>query len=160
MKFKGQPVINTNIEYVVIPRKTGDIVFVAKPVLNLDDFEKIYVEPKPPTITYPDATGKPPEKDFKDEVYRQKLTDFYVARMHWVILISLKDSPDIEWETVNMADPTTYANYIDELKAAQFLTAEINAITTAVDTVNALDERQMEAARASFLASLQAKEAA
>ena len=159
MKHKGQTVSNTNVEYVVIPRGEGeDIVFAAKPVLSFDEFNELYPEPQPPTITYPSGTGKKPEKDFKDKDYVERLQDYYLARYFWLTLTSLKDSPDITWDTIDMLKPSTYKNFTQELEDAGFLPAEINKINEAVSIVNALDERQMEKARESFLHSKQAVE--
>ena len=158
MKFKGQTVSNTNVEYVVIPRGDYEIVFIAKPVLSLDEFHAVCKEPVPPTITYPESTGKAPEKDFEDPDYDKQLKEYYLNRYYWMILTSLKDSPDIEWETVDLLNPATYKNYSEELKQAQFLPAEINKINEAVSLVNALDERQMDEARKNFLALKQAQE--
>lgn len=156
MKFHGQTVANTNVEYVVIPRGEHNIVFIAKPVVNLDEFTKIYKEPQPPQISFPDGTGKPPENDYKDSGYLERLTDFFESRYFWMFLTSLKDSPGIEWDTVDMMKPNTYKNCEKELRDAQFLPAEINKINAAVAAVNALDDRQLDEARKSFLASLQA----
>ena len=158
VKFKGQTVSNTNIEYVVIPRPSGNIVFIAKPVLSLDSFNEICKEPQPPTIEFPTDSGRAPEKDFSDEKYLVRLSEFFATRFHWMQLMSLKDSPDIEWETVDYLKPETYKNMFTELEAAGFLPAEVNKITEAVATVNALDERQLDEARKSFLASLQAQD--
>ena len=156
LKFKGQQVSNTNIEYVVIPRGDSNIVFIAKPVTSLDGFDAVAIEPKPPLITYPESTGKPPENDFSDPNYIKRLNDYVTARYYWMVLTSLKDSPDIEWETIDMSKPDTFKNFETELVSSQFLPAEINAIRGAVSRVNALDDRQLDEARKSFLASQQA----
>ena len=124
----------------------------------MDGFYEIATEPKPPLIEYPPSTGKPPENDYNDEKYLQRVRDFNTSRYYWMLLTSLKDSPDIEWETIDMTKPDTYKNFETELVSAQFLPAEINAIRSAVSKVNALDEQQLEAARKSFLASLQAQQ--
>lgn len=158
MKFKGQAVSNTNVEYVVIPRTGGDIVFIAKPVLSFDGFSEICPEPKPPIITYAENQNKEPEPDYADENYTKKLENYYLSRYYWLQLTSIKDSPDIEWETVDLLKPDTYKNMIPELESAGFLPAEINKIAAAVTAVNALDERQMDEARKNFLASLQAQD--
>ena len=159
MKYKGQKVANTNVEYVVFPRGDNNIVFIAKPVVNFDEFEKLYPEPKPPLIQYPETTGKPPENDYTDATYRQRMQDFMESRYYWLILTTIKDSPDIEWETINMDLPGSYKNFETELGEAEFLPAEVNRIREAVSKVNALDERQLDEARKSFLASLQAQQA-
>lgn len=156
MKFKGQSVANTNVEYVVIPRGETRIVFIAKPVVSMDPFNELYLEPQPPSIEFPEHTGRAPEKDFTDSRYLGRVKDYCEARYYWMVLTSLRDSPDIQWETIDMAKPDTYKNFEIELQNAEFLPIEINKIRNAVSIVNALDERQMEEARKSFLASLQA----
>jgi len=153
MKYKGNPVANTNVETVVIPRGDDRIVFLAKPVLSLEPFNKLCKEPKPPKRTYPEGLNKAPDLDFTDETYLKNLTDFYIKRNAWIILTSLRDSPDIEWETVDMSNPDTYLNFEKELTDSQFLPAEINKITEAVYLVNALDDRQLDEAKKYFLAS-------
>lgn len=158
LKFKGQTVANTNVEHVLIPRLPEPIHFIAKPVLSLKEFEELCPEPKPPIKTYPEETGKKPEPDYDDADYGKKLTDYYTTRYYWMCITSLKDSPDIEWDTVDILKPETYNNFEKELQDAGFMPLEINAITTAVAAVNALDERQLERARANFLASQQAQD--
>jgi hypothetical protein len=72
-----------------------------------------------------------------------------------MFLVSLSDSPDIVWDTVDMLKPETYANVEQELRDSEFLPAEINQIRQAVSIVNALDDRKMDEARKAFLASQQ-----
>jgi hypothetical protein len=155
MKFKGQTVTNDNKEIVVIPRDGYNIVFIAKPVISMEPFNQLCIEPQPPLIQYPESSGRAPENDYTDPNYQKRLSDHAVARYYWMFLVSLSDSPDIVWDTVDMLKPETYANVEQELRDSEFLPAEINQIRQAVSIVNALDDRKMDEARKAFLASQQ-----
>lgn len=150
MKYKGQTVKNDNIRHVVIPRPSGDIIFIAKPVVSFDGFDEFCLEPKPPIITI-HATGEK-RPDLDDTNFKLQLIKYNAQRTHWLILESLKDTPDIVWETVEYSKPDTWSLFIKEFEDSGFTPAEINAITNAVMTVNSLNETQLEEARKRFLA--------
>lgn len=154
MKLKGKKINTVNFEYVVIPRPDGNIVFKASAVLNNDEFERICKEPEPPKITRP---GQSPVPDFEDEDYKKALAEHSQRFNDWTILKSLSATESLEWESVKMDDPETWKNFKKELSDSGFSMVEVGKIIKAVWVANSLDERKLEEARKSFLASLPAE---
>ena len=148
MKIRGREIQGVNKVTLVLPREDDeDIVFIAVAIQDLDSIDEFLVMPKPPV-----ALGKGGDKVYnhKDPGYIAQLMDYNTKRMAWIVLESLRDN-DIEWDTVDMLNPSTWANYVDELKAAGFSSIEINHIGNAVVAANALDEQKLDAAREVFL---------
>lgn len=148
MKIRGREIQGVNKVTLVLPREDDeDIVLVAKAIQELDQVDEFLIAPKPPV-----ALGKGGEKVYnhKDPGYVQQLFDYNAKRMAWIVLHSLRDN-DIEWDTVDLSNPSTWCNYVDELKAAGFSSIEINHIGNAVAEANALDEAKLDAAREVFL---------
>ena len=152
MKLNGEIVRNDIIEYVVIPRQTKNLVFKFKPVLKTDEFDNYVKKPEPPKILLAGQTEA--SLDFEDEDYKKKLFDYVQSQYNWMFLQSIKATEDIEWETVKDNDPATWGNYAKELLDSGFSTAETNMIVAGFNKANALDEKKLEAARASFLATM------
>lgn len=150
MRFNGKVVKNDNIAIAAIPRSTGDIVFIAKPVLNYAKFDELCPMPKAPLITEP---GKTPYPDVTDDKYIASLQSYSAKRTSWLMLESLKDTPGLEWDTVSYTDPSTWEGHVKELEDSGFTPREINEIHGAVIKANNLDDSQLEAARNRFLAS-------
>jgi hypothetical protein len=148
MKLNGVRLECPNIAVLVLPRPDGDIVFKAQAVLDFDEFEKICPPPTPPVRV---VKGRR-EVMASDPEYIKQLNAHNEKRMAWIILKSLEATEGLEWETVNMNDPETYTNYVQELKDAKFSVVEINKIVMLALQANALDEAKLEAARQAFLA--------
>lgn len=152
MKIKGKKIDSPMIEIVVLPRPDGDIVFKAQAVLDFEEFDKLVTEPTPRMLLKP---GGGMEKDTNNKNYRKELDEYNTQRVHWMFIKSLEATEGLEWETVDMNDPTTWKNYESELKASNFSAMEINHITRAIMIANALDDRKLKEARDSFLAGPQ-----
>lgn len=152
MKIAGKKISGANIEYVVIPRSDGeDIVFKLQAICNMEEFEKLCKEPTPPKIR--GGKGQLIE-DIEDRGYKGELEQYRKQKMAWSVLQSLKPS-EIEWETVNLSDPSTWLNYEQELKDAGFSQGELNRIYAGFTEVNCLNEEKLEEARQRFLLTLQ-----
>jgi len=151
MKIAGRKIDGPNEVILVIPRGNNeDIVFKAVAVTSFDEFEASCPVPLPPKSITPNGEVE----NRSDSNYQIQLAQREVQRMAWMTLKSLEPS-DIEWETVDMEKPNTWANYNTELQSAGFSTVEINRIGNAVLEANALDEAKLEAARQSFLHGLE-----
>ena len=125
MKLKGTKVQGPNIVDIVIPRNGGQFyAFKAQAVLD-DDFDQLCPKPKAPTIIKA-GVGKVP--DFEDVNYRRELDTYASKRMAYIVLKSLQATQDLEWETVDMANPNTWIGYETELKESGFSQPEINLI--------------------------------
>jgi hypothetical protein len=139
-----------NVETIVLPRGDDEpIVFTAKAVLDMSQFERLCKEPTPPVVVK--RTGERVE-DEKDPKYLKALDEYGRRRIAFMVLKSLEDTEGLEWETVNMGDPATWNNYEKEFQEAGISTIEINRIISGVLTANCLNENRLKEARDHFLA--------
>jgi len=148
MRIKGKKIEGPNVEIIVIPRKDEDIVFKAQAVLDLEDFEKLCPVPKPPQML---KRGVGMVDDVEDVNYKIAMRVHAERRIDWIVLQSLKATPDLEWETVDYGQPDTWRLYKKELRDSGFGEYEINRIINGVMIANSLDDRKMEEARERFL---------
>lgn len=133
------------------------INFVFGPSKNFERFERLCKMPEPPLVTRP---GQPPEADYKHPKYRQDLLKYGERRIQYIFLESIRYTPELDWETIDSEDPTTWGNYRTELLSAGLTDADIERLYGAVLAVNNLDEEQIRVARDRFLALKQAKDEA
>lgn len=148
MKLAGKKIKGRNRVIIPIPRPDGNLIFIAEAVPGYEVFEKMVKEPKAPAKQKPD---KSMVYDYNDTGYIIQLGVYNKRRIAWLILESLKSTPDLEWETVNMNDPATWENWEKELKAADLNQFEVNRILNGVFEANCLNEGLVQAARESFL---------
>lgn len=151
MKIKGQKLEKLNIEIIAIPRANGDdIIFKAQAVLDRAQFEALCPDPTPPSIMRKgDTVGKP---DYTNADYIKKVEQQNEFFFDWLFLTSIAATPDLEWETIIMTEPSTWSKYRDELKESKFTDIEIGRIITGVSRANSLDEKRVEEARQRFIA--------
>lgn len=154
MKIAGKKLDGPSIETVVLPRQDGDVVIKAQAVLEYDEFEKICPQPEPPEVI---LKGGEKSYDFEDKNYTEKVQQYATQRTSWMFLKSLEATPDLEWETVNMADPDTWGNYFDELRKA-FSLGEIHRIQEIVMDVNGINQKKIDEATKNFLAGREAQQ--
>ena len=148
MKIRGREILGVNKVTLVLPREDDeDIVLIAKAISDLDAIDEFLQTPKPPAALGP---GNETTFNHKDPGYQAQMVMYNTKRMAWVVLESLREN-GIEWDTVDIRDPSTWTNYVDELKASGFSVIEINHIGNAVAEANALDEEKLNAAREVFL---------
>lgn len=153
MKINGKKLNGPTTEPVVIPRRDGDLVFIAKCVMDYADFHKICPRPEPPVVTRP---GGAKSHDVEDKGFKINLDIWAQQYTDWMILQSLKDSPSLEWETVDYSQPSTWGNYKKELSESGLSMPEINAIIQAAVNANGLNSKLIEEATNRFLASQRA----
>jgi hypothetical protein len=150
MKIKGQKIEGPNVEVIVIPRggDKQDIVFQAGAVLDFAPFEKMCPTPTPPSKI---LKGGKREYNLEDAGYKAALDVHSARRIAWMVLESLKATPDLEWETVKAGDARSWQNYEQELRDSGFSHVEIQRIINGVFAANCLSEARIEEARANFL---------
>lgn len=153
MKIDGEKIEGPNVETLIIPRGDGrkDITLKARAVLDFTDFENLCPEPKAPVIMLPGGEKK---FDFKDKVYVARQTEFNEKQNAWLLIKSLEETPGLEWETIDLGDPSTWMNWEKELKKSGFSKIEIGRIVYLVNSANCISEIRMDEARQSFLAGL------
>lgn len=152
MKIKGQRPASPQPVIVVIPRGDDDIVITCNPVFDFEPFDKLYPMPKAPVIRH--ASGERVE-DVNDVKFQDKVMTRSRRRTAWLILESLKGTPELEWETIDPSDPATWENVYKELKDAYFSDMELNHILQGVIQASAMDETRLVEARKRFTRSLQ-----
>lgn len=156
MKINGKKIDALHKDVLCIPRPSGDITFHAAAVISFDEFDKLVPVPKPPMTMYPG--GKPPIPNFEHPEHLKAMESFGAKRANWLILQSLSVTPDLEWETVKMSDPSTWHLWDSELSAAGFNQIERLRIQGLALSVNSLNEEAVEMARKRFLAGRAAQE--
>jgi hypothetical protein len=147
MKIGGLEIKGPNQEVLVLPRGEQQIIIRAQSVLDMDTFDKLCPEPKAPGKRTRD--GFIPNHD--DPGYKDILNMYQAKRLAYLVIQSLKPS-DIEWDTVKEDDPSTWDNYLTDLKAGGLSNIEVNRIIVCVMQANSLDEKKLDEARKFFLA--------
>ncbi len=155
MKLNGRVLKDPNEVVIVTPRANADdIVLRARAVLDMDLFDTMCPEPKPPVRKL--ASGQTVD-NMKDPGFLQQCQNHAAQRLSWIVLKSLEATEGLEWDEVDIADPTTWNHFRKEMQGSGFSVIEINRVVAECLNVNALDENKIEAARQRFL--LQAQEA-
>lgn len=152
MKIKGITLETPNIKVIPIVRESGNIYLKAAALTSFDEFEKLCPTPEPPMRQYP---GKPPVPNFESSEYKKALLVRQKAMVDYMVIKSLLATDGLEWETVDLADPSTWENYVQELMRSGFSAFEVTRIIQAVHAANSLDEEAIEKAREAFLAGQQ-----
>lgn len=149
MKLNGQELKNDNIILVVIPRKSGNLAFYFQPVLDWEeDFDALCKKPNPPRVRLPNNVVNPKLDDPK---YIAAMAEYIGRRSHYLFLRSIAKTEGLEWSTIKMEDPSTWANWEKELTAAGFTQPEQNAMFEAYLEANTLNDEYLDRARESFL---------
>jgi len=155
MKIAGQNPGAPENEIIVIPRKDINIIFIAQPVLDYEEFETLCPEPHAPQKRVPggsfirDVTDPGYKKDVEARASRQSI---------WMMFKSLEPTENLTWDVLDPTNPETLTqkNFEKEFRDAGFLPFELNRIVAGIMAANGLDESRVEEARTSFLATQQA----
>lgn len=148
MKIQGKKVEAPKPTIVAFAREDGDVVFQVGAVLDFAPFDAICQEPKLTEVVMADG-----RKEYKDDhFYQANVRKYNKRRLDWMILQSLRSTPGLEWERVNLEDPDTWELYEDELRET-FNQGEINNLISAVINANSANEDKMREAKERFLAT-------
>ena len=132
-------------DFLVLPRGDTRLVIRAKAVDDMEMFNTLCPTPKPPgKLT---KAGYVPDTD--DESYKFVVVQHNQQRLSYLVINSLQE---IEWDTVKVDDPSTWANWEEDLKNSKITAPERHHVLGLVMAVNSLDEGKIAAARESFLA--------
>lgn len=148
MKYKGKKIEGRNSDILVLLKGDEKIVFKAEAVENYDDFEKLVPEPKPPLRLKAGGTKVP---NLNDPEYIKNMEEYGNYRTNYFILKTLENSPDLEWETVDITKSETWDNWKKELTESGFTEVEKIRILNLCTSVNCLNDDMLEAAKADFL---------
>lgn len=153
MRLNGKKLVTPNREIIAIPRGDGDdIILIAEAILDYKEFDALCPVPKPGVKI---MKGGEKQLDFEAPAYKSQLAAYSNNRYNWTILKSLRNTPNMEWETVNYSDPTTWNNWENELKDSGFSEIELQRIMLGVNTANCLNEDKVSEARKRFLAGVE-----
>jgi hypothetical protein len=147
MKIGGvDPTTLPNEEVLVLPRGPHNIVFRAKGLPDMEDFNRQVPEPKAPgKLT---ASGIVP--DLESPNYLGDMAEYNKRRLGYLVVFSLAPS-NIEWDTVKLDRPGTWANWEQDLKNSNLSQVECNLVLNLVMEANSLDETKLRKARENFL---------
>lgn len=151
MKMNGREIKGPNVEYIVIPRQNGDLIFKAQAILSMDYFHSLVPIPKPQIMVLPTGERKPIADD---PGYKSQVKDYSDKRFDYMIITSLQATEGLEWSTVQYTNPDTWKNYETELKESGFTFQEIQLIVGGVLAANSLNEEKLKEAKDRFLATL------
>lgn len=162
MKTRGRKLEGPASILLVFPRGEGrePVKLEVIAVLDRSDFEKLLPETLPPVKV---KRGGEKELDFNDKNYKLAAASRSEMYTLWLGIKSLYspseveggDPEPVEWEIVDVNDPSTWSKYEDELIQSGFSDMERRRIAAAVWEVNTLSESTMKEARDSFLVSRQ-----
>lgn len=131
---------------LVLPRGEDVIVFRACGLKDMSDFDTLCPAPKPPGKLTKDGYVS----NESDPTYQEVLAEWARKRLGYMVVHSLAPS-EIEWDTVNVDDPRTWASWDADLKEAGLSQIETNRVLGLVMEANSLDEEKLRQARDSFL---------
>lgn len=145
----GKPVMDG--EKPVMDTVSGDFVFVVKPVLSYSGFEQLCPVPEPPEkLVRGDKV-----KDVENKDYKRKIEEWYELRTAWMLIESIRYTPDLEFEQVKFDDPQSWKLLDAEMDEAGFLPTERGRLMTAILNVNSLNIDKIDKAREAFLSARQ-----
>jgi hypothetical protein len=148
MKIGGVELNGPNEDVLVLPRLNGqDIVFKARAIVDMEEFDTLCKSPEPPGI----RTAKDGfQKDYTDGNYLSQMGNYRERRVAYMVIKTLEPS-EIEWETVNIEESSTWPNWKKDLQKGGLSDAEIGQVVNCVAAANSLDEAKLKEARESFL---------
>lgn len=132
---------------LVLPRGEEEIVFRARGVPDYVEFNKLCPEPVPPKVNKPKVGWV---DNVQEPGYRDMMKTYGLKRFAWIVINSLAPS-EIEWETVELDNPSTWLGWEDEMRKSGFSQVESNRIQSLVMEANCLDEGKLDQARENFL---------
>lgn len=151
MKMNGVKLDVRAVEYTVIPRASGNIVFKSQAVPELDAYDEKFPAPVAPTRTIKGGTTMVVTDDPE---YMKALTDWATNKSDWMFIMSLSATEWLEWERVDLNNPATFKEWRAELKEAGFTVAELIRIVNDVQAANGMNQKRIDEAQADFLAGL------
>lgn len=149
MKIKGKKLDGPNIEVVVIPRQSGDIVFKAAAVLDYADCDKLNPMPQAPKKL---LRGGAVQENVEDPNYVAAVDVWATRKFYWMLLKSLEATEGLEWETVKMSKPETWELYKTEMQSCGFSPGEIARVEMCVTDACGLNQTKIDEATKRFLA--------
>lgn len=147
MKLNGQKVELPKPKPVIVPRGPGeDLIFYAGLVVDEQPFDAVCPMPQAPWKT---VKGGESYRDASNMKYKETLDKYYDRKTNWMILESLKATPDLVWETVDYDNPETWGNFRGELEQSLTPHEQMELINKVIHA-NAITETMRKEAFARF----------
>lgn len=150
MKINGKSFSGPATKVVVFPIGDDKIIFKLSATLDWSLFDQLCPAPVPPTITKPGGESFP---DFDDADFKTAQTKWSRSRINFMAINALRDTEGLEWDQLNINDPTTWDKFESELKSAGLPDSYINYLFTTIIELNGLDQDKIERATKDFLAT-------
>lgn len=151
MKLKGKKLDTPKVVYCVIPRDDGDLPFTFRAIVDETEFEKLCPVPSPPKKL---LKGGAHVENVEDPGYKSALNHYASSRTNWMFLKSVSATPGLEWDNVDLSNPSTWDNWRNDLKDSGFSNSEQMLLFNAFMDANNLNAAKVEEAKLRFLASL------
>ena len=154
MNINGIGITGPKNEFIVFPGRLengGDLVIEVAPVLNFEKFDDLVKRPEPPQILLP---GNLRTTDPDDKKYLKALEEYGTQRTAYIVIKSLSATKDLVWDTVDINDPSSWANWRVEMEAAGFSQLEMGRIFTAITICCGLNQDKIDEATKLFYQSL------
>lgn len=146
MKINGvDPSTIPSRDFLILPRGNSFIRFDAEGLPDMDAFNQLCPEPVAPGKLTPEGW----QTDEKNPDYVSSKLEYNRRRLAYMVVNSLAPSK-IEWDTVVIDQPGTWANWEDDMKKAGISQVECNLVLKLVLEVNQLDEGKLKKAREVF----------
>lgn len=151
MKVNGKTISGPRTATVVLPYGDGEdfIVFKFRALTSKDDYEAVMPRPQPPKILKP---GNVEFFNYQDPDYRARLESWGSMKLDWEFLRSIAITEGLEWATVKMEEPATWANWRKEVEDSLGI-MDFNRMFGGFLEANSLSDEKIEEARSRFLAS-------
>ena len=117
-----------------------------------EQFKDILAPPKAPVMTNVKTGKKTPKED--DPKYLKEVDEYTAKGLIHIFLTSIQG---VEWETVDLKDPSTYENYIQEMIDAGLTEREVETLYSVALTMTMLSVEMVDEADKDFLAEVRAQ---
>lgn len=149
MKMPGLDKPEPNTRILVFKRPAGKwLTFTVKAVERFDEFQKLCPTKKPGWEM--DASGKKTYQTNTPE-YQKYLAAQNKKFEDWLIIESITEPSQIEWDTVDRSNPETYANWETEFIQMGISAGERRRIQMAVEEINNITDQSLQDTAADFL---------
>jgi hypothetical protein len=147
MRIGGvDPTSLCNEVMLVLPRGDQSLVFRARGLRDMEEFDALCPAPKPPGKHTKDGWVA----NVDDPTYQQVMQQWGKQRLGYIVICSLEPT-EIEWDTVARNNPRTWAGWEKDLLNGSLTQVECNRVLGLVLEANALDETKLQKARDVFL---------
>lgn len=140
---------------IVFPRIDEDITFTAVAVPCSEEFERKCPSPEPPKIK--NAKGELINIDYQDSKFLKETREHNILRFDHQVIKSLEN---VQWETVDLEDPTTWKNWRKECLDVGMTDTELLMLLNAVIETHQPSNELIETMKKDFLAQQARKEEA